>query len=163
MARDRLAGAVARRIGAVDGGGAVDVVALEVLRAVEGSAAHQGGERHHGSAVAAHVETVDVFRLHALGSLRLGLDPVGASEQVEVVDVITAEESLQHEEHFAQRNAQRFDLVAVDFELDLGNAGIEAAVDEPDLGTLAGFAQEVLQDLTTIGPCPRRRGSAART
>ena len=126
-------------------------------------AAHQRRERHHGAAVAAHVEAVDVVRLAALRSLRLRLDPVGAAEEVEVVDVIAAEERLQREEHVAQLDAERFDLVAVDLELDLRNARIEAAVDEADLGTLARLGEKPLQHLGELLPCPRRRGSAART
>ena len=57
---------------------------------------------------------------------------------------------MQREEHVAQVDTQRFDFVAVDLELDLGNAGIEAAVHEADLGTLARFGEKVLQDLRQL-------------
>src|SRR6266852_731780 len=100
--------------------------------------------------VAAHVEALDVIGLAALRPLRLGLDSVGASEEIEVVNVITAQEGLQREEHVAQLDTQRFDFIAVDLEFDLGNAGIEAAVHEADLGTLTRFGQKSLQDLREL-------------
>ena len=99
---------------------------------------------------AAHVEAVDVVGLAALRSFGLGLDAIRATEEIEVVDVVAAKESLQREEHVVQLDAQRLDLVAVDLELDLRDAGIEAAVDEPDLRTLARLGQQPLQDLREL-------------
>src|SRR6185369_834304 len=113
-----------------------DVVALDVLWAVPWPTAHERRERHHRCPVtAAHVEAVDAIGLAALRAFGLRQDAISAPEEVEVVDVKAAEKCLQREEHVAQRDAQRFDLVPVDLELDLRDARVETAVDETDFRT----------------------------
>ena len=86
----------------------------------------------------------------ALRAIGLSLDAIGPAEEIEVVHVITAEERLQREEHVAQLDAQRLDLVAIDPEFDLRDARIETAEDEADLRSLARFGEKILQDLRQL-------------
>src|SRR5262249_52803758 len=137
-----LARAVPGRAGSVDGGRAVYVVALEVLRTVDGFDLDQGAERHHGTGGATHVETIDVFGQRPVLAHGLRHDPVGPTVQVEVVDVVAAEKSLQSEKDVAQQHAERLHFVAVHVVFDLRYAWVEAAVDEADSRLLARASQK---------------------
>src|SRR5438309_11839575 len=60
-------------------GGAVDVVALQVLGAVDRLDRDHGRQRHHRAFRGSHVHPADVLRTRACAGLGLGLHPERAS------------------------------------------------------------------------------------
>ena len=81
----------------------------------------------------------------------LDVDLPGAAEQVEVVDVQTAQRALQRGEHVVDLHAQRLRLVAVEVEVELRRVGGEGAEHVEQLGLLVGLDDQPAHHLGELG------------
>src|SRR6202047_4883994 len=71
----------------------------------------------------------NVLRIEPVGVLRLRRYAEGASQQIEVVDIVGAEIGLQRSEHVGHVNAEHLRLGAIDIEVDLGCRAFEQRED----------------------------------
>ena len=135
---ERLARTVAGLRRAVDDRGAVAIVAHDRLRPLHELGFGERPDRHHAALGVADIDRVDV--VDAVAKLRIGLDIdlPGAAENVEVVDVVTAERRLQRVENVADLDAEHLRFVAIDIEIDLRRVGGVSAEHAGKLGLLIG-------------------------
>ena len=106
----------------------------------------QRPERDHVAAYVSNLELGDVIGSRSIRSIRLRDHLVGATELVEVVDVLGAEIDLQRREQIGEPDAELLGLVAIDIGEELGNVDLEARELTAQLGTLVGPADELLRD-----------------
>ncbi len=118
-------GSATRSRSAVDGDGAVVVVARQHARADLEVDVGDARQRCHFSGAVLDVDGGDIADGAAVFVLRQHLHGPGAAIQVEVVDIVATECRLQGREHVGERDVQRPRLVAVDVEADLRGLGFE--------------------------------------
>ena len=97
----------------------------------------EGGKRNVFSLVVADVELSNVFRPGAIFTLGLDIDLPLAAEAVEVVDKVAAHESLNRPVDVVQVHALLQNLVAVDVDELLRDAGQESGAEAGNLRPLA--------------------------
>src|SRR5258707_12181253 len=76
-----------------------------------------------------NTEMENVLRIEPVGVLRLRRYAEGASQQIEVVDIVGSEIGLQRAEHVGHVDAEHLRLGAVDVEVDLGCRAFEQRED----------------------------------
>src|SRR2546427_12702340 len=80
----------------------------------------------------------NVFRIEPVGILRLRRYAEGASQQIEVVDIVGAEISLQCTENVGHVDAEHLRPGTVDVEVELGCRAFEQREDLLQAGRLRG-------------------------
>src|SRR5262249_49875038 len=104
--------------------GPVAVVTDNRLRSLHKFCLSKRPDWHTASVRVAHVNSLDVIKFIAEGRISLHVDLPGAAENIEVVDVETAQRRLQRVENVADLNAKNLSLVTVDVQIDLRRIGI---------------------------------------
>ena len=105
---------------------------------------YKRAKRNHVACAVASLEPDDVLLLQAKARLGLGIHLVGAPEEVEVIDVVAAEERLQSTEDVGDRNTELARPVAVDLVFDLRYVIVELCGDVREFLALIGLCDEVL-------------------
>src|SRR5262249_45141406 len=103
----------------------VEVEAVGVFGATDATRAYERRERNHIAVVVAHVILIDVLFAAALLPFRLQEDPPLAAEAVELVQVETAQISLQRLVDVRNSHALFKRFVAVEVGVDLREGGGE--------------------------------------
>ena len=104
---DRLTGADSRRGAATQLRGGIHVVADDFVRPGGLFDLNQGAQRHHFAGRIARFQFQNIPCFTPEWRIGLGRDLIGASKQIEVIDVKRSEINLQRVEKLAQRDAHR--------------------------------------------------------
>ena len=135
---DRIAGRNAGRGQPLKLGGGEEVVASDSHGAAALAERRDGRQGHHLPARRADLEPADIRQRVARRWLRLGDDPEGTAEQVEIVDVGRAEIGTERAVDLARLDPEQLGAITVDVRLDARAAGVEQREDLGDLLRLGG-------------------------
>ena len=141
-----MAGAVAGRGVAVDGGRAEHVVAFDCFRPEDRFHRDQGPHGDHLAVFVAHIELADIVGAAAPVRLGLDIDPVDPAELIEIVHVVGADIGVQHGEDVV--DADTFDLgtLAIDIDEDLRRVRPEGAEHARQLRPRVGRDDQAAQN-----------------
>ena len=148
---ERLPGTVTGFGRAVDDCGTVAVIAHHGLRALHQLGYRQCAHRNHAAFGVTDVDIVDVLCAVAKRRVGLDVDLPGAAENIEVVDVETAERRLKCVENIADLDAEHLRLVAIDVEIDLWRVGSIGAEHAGKLGLLVGRHDQSAKHRRDVG------------
>ena len=111
----------------------------------------QRTHRHHAAARIPHINVLNFVDPFAKRRLRLQIDLPGSPENVEVVDVVTAQRRLQGVKDVADPDTQHLCFVAIDVEKNLRRVGSISAEYASELGLAIGGHQQPAQHCCEIG------------
>ena len=127
----------------VHGSGGIGVVARDDLRPTAFANGRHGGERHHVAMLIPHLDLANVVHAVAVALIGLYVHLPGASEAVEVVDVLAAHAALKGRGDVGDFDAASEARRPVDVEINLRRVRFEDREHAAGLGEEVGLVHEV--------------------
>ncbi len=114
-------------------------------RALAFARADQRRERHDSARRRVDVDVLQVSDHRAIRRVGLNEDAIGPIEVIEVIDVERAEVDLERVEDVAERNAERFRLLAIDIDHELRAVVAEGRKDRAQVRIAIGGADDPIR------------------
>ena len=111
----------------------------------------EGRDGDHRTAVAPHMEEVEIALVRTVGRLGLNVDAVDTVEHVEVVDIDRTCEGFERREDIGHRHAQQLRLVAVDVVVELRNVALHRRRQPRQFGTPLSVIHQRVDGLLQVG------------
>ena len=126
---ERLAARIALEGIALQLGGRIEIITDHAIRPAVIPEAHDGSEWDCGAGVRTGAQALHIRNVVAERRIRLRRDAIGASEEIEIIDIARSEIGAERLEHALDRHSEPFRTLSIDIGIKPGRLGVEGGED----------------------------------